>query len=52
VHEGIRPWRHIGIYRPEELSAMLTGLESKWIPFVALGAFAGLRTARKSPRAC
>lgn len=35
----------IGIYRPEELSAMLTGIESKWIPLVALGAFAGLRTA-------
>jgi integrase len=35
----------IGIYRPEELSAMLTGIESKWIPLVAVGAFAGLRTA-------
>jgi hypothetical protein len=30
VHEGVRPWRHIGIYRPEELSATLTGIESKW----------------------
>ena len=28
--EGVRPWRHISIYRPEELSAMLTGIESKW----------------------
>ena len=35
----------IGVYRPEELSAMLTGIESKWVPLVALGAFAGLRTA-------
>ena len=32
----------IGVYRPEELSAMLTGIESKWVPLVALGAFAGL----------
>jgi hypothetical protein len=30
VHEGVRPWRHIGIYRPEELFATLTGIESKW----------------------
>ena len=30
MHEGVRPWRHIGIYRPEELSATLTGIESKW----------------------
>jgi len=30
VHEGVRPWRHISIYPPEELSAMLTGIESKW----------------------
>ena len=35
----------IGIYQPKELAAMLTGTDSKWIPFVALGAFGGLRTA-------
>ena len=35
----------IGIYTPAELSVMLTGIEAKFVPFVALGAFAGLRTA-------
>jgi integrase len=35
----------IGIYTPKELSVMLTGIEAKFLPFVALGAFAGLRTA-------
>jgi integrase len=35
----------IGIYTPAQLSTMLTGIEAKWVPFVALGAFAGLRTA-------
>ena len=35
----------IGIYTPKELAVMLTGIEAKWIPFVALGAFGGLRTA-------
>jgi integrase len=35
----------IGIYTPKELSVMLTGIEAKFLPLVALGAFAGLRTA-------
>jgi len=35
----------IGIYTPKELAVMLTGIEEKFLPLVALGAFAGLRTA-------
>ena len=35
----------IGIYTPKELSVMLTDIEAKFLPLVALGAFAGLRTA-------
>ena len=35
----------IGIYTPAELSVMLTGIEQKFLPLVALGALAGLRTA-------
>ena len=35
----------IGIYTPRELSVMLTGIEAKFLPLVALGAFGGLRTA-------
>jgi integrase len=35
----------IGIYTPEKLSVMLAGIEAKFLPLVALGAFAGLRTA-------
>jgi integrase len=35
----------IGIYTPAELSVMLTEVGSKFLPLVALGAFAGLRTA-------
>ena len=35
----------IGLYTPKELSVMLTGIEAKFFPLVALGAFAGLRTA-------
>jgi len=35
----------IGVYTPKELSVMLTGIEAKFLPLVALGAFAGLRTA-------
>ena len=35
----------IGIYTPKELGVMLTGIEEKFLPLVALGAFAGLRTA-------
>ena len=35
----------IGIYTPAKLSVMLTGIEAKWIPFVALGGLAGLRAS-------
>lgn len=35
----------IGVYDPKELAVMLTGIEAKFLPLVALGAFAGLRTA-------
>jgi integrase len=35
----------MGIYTPKELSVMLTGIEERFLPLVALGAFAGLRTA-------
>ena len=35
----------IAVYTPKELSVMLTGIEAKFLPLVALGAFAGLRTA-------
>ena len=35
----------IGIYAPAQLSVMLAGIDSEWVPFIALGAFAGLRTA-------
>jgi integrase len=35
----------IGIYTPKELAVMLGGIEEKFLPLVALGAFAGLRTA-------
>ena len=35
----------IGIYTPKELTVMLTGIDTKFLPLVALGAFAGLRTA-------
>jgi integrase len=35
----------IGIYTPAELSVMVTGVDAKFLPLVALGAFAGLRTA-------
>jgi integrase len=35
----------IGIYTLKELAVMLTGIDSKFLPMVALGAFAGLRTA-------
>jgi integrase len=37
--------RDISIYTPKELAVMLTGIEPKFLPLVALGAFAGLRTA-------
>jgi integrase len=35
----------IGIYTPKELAVMLTGIDSKFLPLVALGGLAGLRTA-------
>lgn len=35
----------IGIYTPTDLAGMLGGIEAKFLPMVALGAFAGLRTA-------
>jgi integrase len=34
----------IGIYTPEQLEIFLTNIEERFVPFVALGAFAGLRT--------
>ena len=34
----------IGIYTPEQLMILLSNIESRFVPFVALGAFAGLRT--------
>ena len=33
------------IYRPAEMQQILDGLTDEWIPFVVLGAFAGIRTA-------
>jgi integrase len=35
----------IGIYTPKELAVMLSGIEAKFLPLVALGGFAGLRTS-------
>jgi integrase len=35
----------IGIYTPEKLKTMLFNLDPRFVPFVAIGAFAGLRTA-------
>ena len=34
----------IGIYTPDQLRTLLTKVEPRFVPFVALGAFAGLRT--------
>ena len=34
----------IGIYTPEQLRILLTNIEERFVPFVALGGFAGLRT--------
>ena len=34
----------IGIYSPEQLSLLLTNIEKRFVPFVAIGAFAGLRS--------
>lgn len=33
------------IYRPAEMQQILDGMTAEWIPFVVLGAFAGIRTA-------
>ena len=35
----------IGVYSPEQLSVLLTNIEPRFVPFVAIGAFAGLRSA-------
>ena len=35
----------IGIYTPKDLAVMLAGIDGRFLPLVALGAFAGLRTA-------
>lgn len=35
----------IGIYTPEQMETMLGSIEARWRPFLALGAFAGLRTS-------
>jgi integrase len=35
----------IGVYSPEQLSILLTSIERRFVPFVAIGAFAGLRSA-------
>ena len=45
MHEGSDCGGDIGIYTPAQLSVMLTGIEAKLIPFVALGGLAGLRTS-------
>ena len=36
---------NVAIYQPEEMQAILNGLPDKWIPFAAIGAFAGCRGA-------
>lgn len=35
----------IGIYSPEQFKILLTNIEERFVPFVALGGFAGLRSA-------
>ena len=35
----------IGVYSPAELDVLLTNIEKRFVPFVAIGAFAGLRSA-------
>jgi integrase len=35
----------IGIYTPEQLEIFLTRIDPRFVPFVAIGAFAGLRSA-------
>ncbi len=36
---------NVEIYQPEEMQAIMDGLPDKWIPFAAIGAFAGCRGA-------
>ena len=36
---------NVAIYQPEEMQAILDALPDKWIPFAAIGAFAGCRGA-------
>jgi integrase len=36
---------NVEIYQPEEMQAILDGLPDKWIPYAAIGAFAGCRGA-------
>jgi Integrase len=35
----------IGVYSPQQLDILLTHIERRFVPFVAIGAFAGLRSA-------
>jgi integrase len=35
----------IGVYSPAELDILLTSIDRRFVPFVAIGAFAGLRSA-------
>lgn len=35
----------IGVYTPEQLSVLLTNIDRRFVPFVAIAAFAGLRSA-------
>jgi integrase len=35
----------IGIYRPDELKIFLEHIESAFVPYIAIAAFAGLRSA-------
>jgi integrase len=47
--DGMTTWRNevdpVSIYTPEEMSRMLSRAHAGVIPFIAIGAFAGLRTA-------
>lgn len=36
---------NVAIYQPDEMQTILDGLPDKWIPFAAIGAFAGCRGA-------
>jgi integrase len=41
----IAPKDEVGIFSPEELQAILSAADAKILPWLAIGAFAGLRTA-------